>query len=403
MVKIFPWIMFLVLLGAPGGGAQIETGDLVVGCLPPGNGLFRFTRTGIIETILDSAFNFPNAVDMWADNIDMAVGMADVASSYVQNTLLRVSPDGVCSTVALIQPGPPNALDMAEDGKLLVFPSTQNAVLEVVSGTGTITTLCGLPAGSLNAGSIDRTDGGLLMGVYWQLPQGGLVRVDAGGILNTLAWNLGRINWVESDLVNGDWVVTRFDAPEVLRVGPTGVVTSLTSFRGANTLAMDQDGSIWIASGTVLLHITSTGVPIATYSLPGSAAAIEIYGGRTLVGTGATTSGSTYTLNIQSLKRGDGGQPYFLVASTTLRPALSLAGGTTAAIGMSPLLMLSIKGMVPFLSGFQGTLNPFGQAAATIQIPAGLGGLRIYVTGVVINQQLGQVSTVLNTIGLTIK
>jgi len=255
----------------------------------------------------------------------------------------------------------------------------------------------------LNAGAVDLADGGLLLGAYWQRPQGGLIKAGISGPLHTLAWNLGRITGLEADVVQGDWVVTRFDAPEVLRVDSTGRVSTLVNFQGANAVAIDADQSLWLASGTVLLHATKDGVPIASHTLPGLAADLEIYGRRTLVGSGPATSGSTHRLQIQSHVKGDGNRPYVLAASTRLRPALSLGDGRHLAIGPSPLLTLTLLDQVPGLTGFKGTLDPFGRATASIAVPEGLAGLRIFITGVVLDPHLGRVSTVLNTVGVTFK
>lgn len=403
MVKKVIGCVFLVWMSVPAAWGQLESGDLVVGCLPPGNGLYRVSRTGSVETLLGPSFNFPNAVTLGPDNTTMAVALADSASSYVRNQLLTVTPDGICSTLALIQPGPPNALDLSEDGALLVFAASQNAVLRVPMAGGSFSTVQKLPAGSMNAGALDLADGGLMLGAYWQRPQGGLIKAGISGHLNTLAWDLGRISCIAADVIQGDWVVTRFDAPEVLRVDATGRVTTLVGFQGANAVAIDADQSLWLASGTILLHTTKNGVPIASHILPGYAADLEIYGRRTLVGSGPAKSGSTHSLSIQSHKSGDGNQPYVLAASTRLRPALALGDGRRLAIGSSPLLTLSLLGPIPGLKDFKGTLDPFGRATASIAVPEGLAGLRIFVTGVVLDPLLGRVSTVLNTVGVTFK
>ena len=387
----------------PSCPAQPEAGDLMIACLAPGNGLYRVTREGQVDTLLDASFNFPNAITMWADNTDLAVALADPSTSYVQNHLLRMGPDGLTQTLASIQPGAPNAIDFSEDGNLLVFTASSNTVLKLSPAGRFLASVVTIPSGALNAGCLDITDGGLWLGAYWQLPQGGLLKSDLQGTVHTVAWGLGRISWIAADPFHGGVVATRFDSPEVLRVDAGGSVTSLAIFQGANAATVDPDGSLWLAAGTILLHATIDGVPIKSYALPGNATALEVYGRRVLSGSGDTGAGSTYTLSIHSHHLVDSNQPYCLAASTAPGPALTLPDGRRLTVGPSPLLALSLRELVPGFRNFQGRLDPFGRALATLEVPAGLAGLRLYLTGVTVDEGAGRISTVMNTVGVTLR
>jgi len=396
---------FLLLAAVASTGiAQPGSGDLIVACMPPGHGLYRVAESGKTEAILSSAaYLFPNAVSMWPDNHDLAVAIADPGTSYRTNPLLRVGPGGLALTIALIQPGPPNDLAVSENGSLLVFPASQNAVLEVTLDGSRVSTLATLPAGALNAGVVAPDDGRLLLGAYWHLPQGGVFAAAGPGAVTTLVWGIGRISGLAPDRVRGDVVVTRFDDPGVLRLDRSGRATTLLRFPGANTVAVDSDGSLWIAGGNALARVSASGVPLRTIGLPGIATDLEIYGRRILSGEGPAAAGGRYRLSIHSLRPADGGRPYVLAASTALRPSIAIGDGRRLAIGPSPLLPLSVAGWIPFFHGFQGVLDPFGRATAAIDIPYGLSGLRIHVAGVILDPGKNRVSTVLNTISFTVR
>jgi len=403
MHRTFLRVLLLVAVAST-GFAQPQSGDLVVACMPPGHGLYRVARSGTTQAILTSASHlFPNAVSMWPDNRDLAVAIADPASSYRSNPLLRVGPGGLNLTIALIQPGPPNDLALAESGNLLAFAAAQNAVLEVTPDGGQITTVTTLPAGALNAGLVAPADGRLLLGAYWHLPQGGVYEAAGPGPVNTLVWGIGRISALAADPLRGDVVLTRFDDPEVLRLDRTGRTTSLIRFQGANTVAVDADGSLWIAGGNTLAQVSPNGVPLRTIPLPGIATDLEIYGRRILSGEGRTTAGGRYRLSIHSLAPFDGGGTYVLAASTALRPSISLGDGRRLAIGPSALFTLSVSGRIPLLHGFQGVLDSFGRAGASIEIPQGLTGLRIHVAGVILDPRRHRVSTLTNTVSFTVR
>jgi hypothetical protein len=394
----------LLVAVASTGIAQPGSGDLIVACMPPGHGLYRVARSGKTEAILSSAAQlFPNAVCMWPDNRDLAVAIADPGSSYRSNPLMRVGPGGLALTIALIQPGPPNDLAGSENGSLLVFPASQNAVLEVTLDGSRVTTLATLPAGALNAGIIAPDDGRLLLAAYWHLPQGGVFAASGPGPVSTLIWGIGRISGLSADRLRGDVVVTRFDGPEVLRLDREGRATSLLRFPGANTVAVEGDGTIWIAGGNALTRVSASGVPLGTIGLPGIATDLEIYGRRILSGQGRAAAGGRYRLPIHSLRPGDGGRPYVLAASTALRPSIAIGDGRRLAIGPSPLLAISVTGGLPFFHGFHGVLDPFGRATAAIDVPHGLSGLRIHVAGVILDPQENRVSTLMNTISFTIR
>ena len=99
MHRTFLGVLLLVAVAST-GFAQLQPGDLVVACMPPGHGLYRVAPSGTTQAILSSAAHlFPNAVSMWPDNRDLAVAIADPGSSYRSNPLLRVGPDGLNLTI----------------------------------------------------------------------------------------------------------------------------------------------------------------------------------------------------------------------------------------------------------------------------------------------------------------
>ena len=95
-----------------------------------------------------------------------------------------------------------------------------------------------------------------------------------------------------------------------------------------------------------------------------------------------------------------GGADYYLAASTARRPGLQFANGEWLDLNVTdPLFHLTARNLAPAIfAGFQGQLDAFGDATATVNIPSGLpkqNDLAIFVAGVIV--QKGQVIQVTNS------
>ena len=395
-------LVLLTLVLAPTGATQAQAGDVIVSCLGEGRGLYRVSADGTVTTLLDSTYDYPNAVRMWTDNTNLAVAMSDQTSGFTANSLLKVAPDGTLLFSYPLGSTQPKALAENDRGDLLVFSAYPHQVLGLHVPYG-FTTVAEMPLGSMNAGAVDVYDGSLLMGSFGEPSQGGILRVEPFyGDTEILAWGLGEISGLDVCSYTGDVFMTRFDAPQLLMVSPWGQVTSLGDFPSANCLALDEEtATVWVAGGKLLVRFALPGVPIAVHELPGSVTGVEIYGRRTLHGSGSGAVGSYYNLNLASHEPGDRNQPYMLVASTEQQPPFALPDGHLLPIGDSPLLHLSMSGACPYFIGFQGRLDHYGRAAASIHVPPAnvLWPERIYVTGAVWNEASGRISTVLNPVG----
>ena len=127
------------------------------------------------------------------------------------------------------------------------------------------------------------------------------------------------------------------------------------------------------------------GMPARTF-----AAGLEIYGSRTLVCNQPVATPGTVTITVQSRMLGAGGQGYALAASFARRPGLRMPNGEWLHLdGTGPLFLMSALNLLPpaIFPKFRGTLNAFGNATATVNIPPSLLGLGIpiFVAGVIYN------------------
>jgi len=95
----------------------------------------------------------------------------------------------------------------------------------------------------------------------------------------------------------GSFVCTRFDAGQVLRVTRAGVVTTLLSIGGNNSIVVDDETGEFLAAGSAgnVNRFSPAGTVIATRTFAGVAfTGVEINGSRKVSGSGAFQAGSTY-------------------------------------------------------------------------------------------------------------
>jgi Tol biopolymer transport system component len=341
-----------------------------------------------------------NAVVMAADNDRLAVAWSQVGQ------FLLVTPEGDLTSIAPV-PDSPNGIALDQDGTYVVSTSGGNALYRVDVPARSSVPFLTAPA-TLNAVCLDEDTGDYVLAIHAPLPGGALLRAHRRtGQLTTLAAGLGRLTGVDFVPGTGAFVVTRQDAPSLLRVNRTGGVFPLhPAFPiDGNAVKVDDETGRITALGTGEVgFLDPLGQLLAAFpTAPYLGTAVETCGSRKVNGSGPATGGSTMSIAFSFPE--SPGATYVAALSTGLRPGIPLADGTNRVIQLdvtSPLFPISIGGLPGLTTGFTGILDPLGRATGTLAIlPGTPPGLRLFVTAIAVNAGKPSGLDTANTWGFT--
>jgi len=370
------WMLVLALAGAASGqGARdwilsefTTTGDF-------GGLAYVVPSTGMTSPIAVGrpAGSF-NAVTMHPDNRSFLVAYVNTGSV---GQLAHVTTQGVVTSMAAI-PNSLNALaagDGGFNGSCLVTTSA-GLVCSVNVTTGATTTLRSVPS-LVNGLTFDQDSGDVILAIFGNLPTGGsLLRMNRAGTLTTFATGLGRLTGVDYDPTSGSCVVTRFDAPGVLRVQGNGIVATVSSFSTvpnavkvvAETGEMLVGGGFAAPGPNEIGLLSPSGAVIRSHTVPKSCSGVTTYGALDLTGIGRPLGGNPYVLRLSY--PGAAGATYVMALSTGMRPGIRLPNGEIVNLDpTSPLFALTLGGRPGLAEGFVGVLDGNGEAQATIHLP----------------------------------
>ncbi len=399
-------ILIALLVAAGAGEAQVKPGDvLIAGADTLLDGyLLRVDSSDRISTLVKFKSFFLTTVDMDLDNRNIL--SAAGVSPY---PLLRIAPDGSSSTILylaeLIHQFAPDS-----SGDLIAFSgSTRGELLRVDLKKPGTTTLHGTP-GVPTAGTVDLESGALVYGRRSPTPRSVFRYEPVIRTETTLVADLGVApTSMTPDPGTGEVFITQSGASgRVLGMTATGSVTTLFQVPYARSIRAAQDGTLRVlaqhGSFGNLTHYDRSGKPLKTVrftSLLGSYG-MEIYASRPLTGHGSTRAGSTYSLHIDLPGTGAGGKAYIVVASTQPRPPLAMPNGENLYLMLDHLFLFSLLGTIPWFQNFQGILDSKGSAVATVKVPQGVSGARIYFSGAYLDPQApGAIGKIFNTLGVT--
>ena len=244
----------------------------------------------------------------------------------------------------------------------------------------------------------------------------------------------GSLSGARVDFQTGDYMASAFGpnlngtGGEFSRTTKAGVYTPLndnvTSMYRANGLYCSKDQTAWILTydwrttpiptivGQYVCSVYKMdlqGVFITQYIYSSTlirdtfaAAGITEYGSRHVVCNGSGKPGSTVKVLFSSRKASDAGMAYQMAAAFSYTNGIKFANGEVLDLTFDVLFFLSANNLAPgIFQNFGGFLDKNGNAAAAINIPAGLPsgtGIPIFVSGIVIDPKApGGVTTVGNT------
>ena len=433
MRKSIPILLILALFAGI-AAAQPVNGNLVFSAIqlsptgPITGGFLGFldpNQPGILTTIAQAPTSFfHNWVRMAPNNTDLVVAQcnAQVASTH----LINVTPGGVTTPLNGMSPvtATIHGFELDHDNQWVACGSVSSLsllcgithVLSTATVTNFATTLLNQysPSSLFNELAIDRDPGAPMYAIAVfhpgsttvQAPQ--ILGANRSGITSTIVQGIGGpllgLNAMELHPRSGDYLTMDILPTDVNRVHKSASPTSLTPvipLNRPNGAKITQDDHAWIIYGGLtpsMLNYDLTGSAVVTFfqvPLPKNAylSGIEVYGSQTLVCN--QQSPSTVTVNVQSRLQGAGGQQYALAASFARRPGLKLRKGEWLDLDAThSLFFVSALGVWPSVfQNFQGTLNPFGNATARVDLsslglPPNLG-ITVFVAGVIFGQKQG--------------
>ena len=366
-----------------GVAAQPVAGDVVFGKIDtqgPGPGLFWLDSTGKLGTILlTGGGTFPNAVAMHDDNQSFLVCM-----SGSPDRIQHVAVNGAVTTlIAALPDGSPNGVARDQDGSWLISTSLANALLRFDPVARTVTTVYAHGPetnGIVNSVAVAGDSQEYLLGVWSESTSsapGGVLRVNrAGTTVTTLAsgasWKeISSVGW---DPDHGEITVTKFTAPELVRLTSGGALSTVASVTDANAHVLAEDRSCWVAGDGFVRRIdTTNGATIKTLSIPGFVpTAMVIHGNQPLHTTGSAHTGQTLTFHLASARPQDSGKGFFLAFTQTPRPGIPLPDGRMIRLGYDVFLPANLGGLLAsYWNGGtnMGILDAQGQATARLTIP----------------------------------
>lgn len=403
--------------------AQPVSGDLVVAdsySTTKGK-IYVLSRTTGFTTLYPGFTNyFPNWVEMAADNRSVFCPFV-LGTSYDGGLLARVQSNGVLGIQKVIQADIGFGNGLFPDGTGgLIFAGQQGVLFRFDESTLALTTL-GLVPRILNEVAYDRDSGGYLALIYSLVSTkfpGTVVRVDPvlGGIVTTVISQdsrLSRPSAIVFDPTSGDWLISRFDAPGVVRVNPnTFTMSTVFASSSLNSLTITPRNTFLAASETIVSEIDGQGTVLGSTAFPvllRVMGAVE-WGSRRVTVSGSGLPGTKQQIAIRSGKPADAGLDYFLAASLGTRPSVAprFANGEVLNLAADTLLLLSATEQLPqIFVNFRGALDGNSEAQASINIPGIVPrflNLPIHVGGVVIDPKApGGVTTVLSSVTFVLR
>lgn len=386
-------------------------------------GLYAISRDGSVFTTILTGMgpSFPNWVEMWPDNQDMAVLMT-LSTGTTPSGLLRVDPFGNATSVSATVIGSPNHLALTEDSASFRFSSVQtNAVYDQPIAGGAYSTVMIVAPGFSNAMTLDPDTGDMIIGGSTSYPAaptlptpgtGFLLRYDnQGTLLNTIVTGILRVSGVCPDLEQGGFFVSRFDSPGILRVDGAGQVTTvLASAIRQNSVRVDADGTLWSVDVGGITRFDRQGTVLTSFQVPLSApglTGLAIYGDRRINAVGVAKPGSPLAIDLASRHLGEAGKNYVLAASFATRPGFRVAG-RWVHLAVDNLFILTARNVLPTVfRNWSGALDVFGNAKASLVLPPGFppnSGIRIHVQGVILDPAApGGIASTTNTLHFTLQ
>jgi hypothetical protein len=394
-------------VGGPGGTVDAQTlppqpGDWLVGDLgQTHNGVLYFdpyqaSPAPISTLAVGGLVSYYNWVTMHPANQHLLCAVSFTS----QFGIVRV-PSGAFTTLVTM-PDSPNGIALDQRGDALVSTSGGDALWRIDLTSLSSAVVARLPS-VLNNVTVDRDTGELVVAIFdMSTPANGRVMrlSPTGQVLGTLASGLGQTSSVDWDPISGDFFVTTFDAPEVRRIDRKGVVTTVTYFRGANAVKVDEENGTLIVCGfNRTARYDASGKVLwgqdHSHSLTGGSfnwSAVEIYGSAKLSGAGPATPGSSYQLHVRFPR--SGGRSYMILASVSgFRPGIALPDATRRVLSLAPdplFYTLLLQGSLPGLfNDFRGVLDSTGRPVGripTVDLPVGLPkGSQIYFAALALN------------------
>jgi hypothetical protein len=342
--------------------------------------------------------------------------------------------------------GQVNAFDLDGDGTWILGGGTR--VWSYDENTSTYATLydAGAPTGAIHALLLDPAlpRGDMVLGKAnpSSPATAKLVEADRSGVISTLSTaGPSHVSGLRLDPTMGDYLCSAFGpgsngtGGEFSRVSKTGVYRALnnglTPMYRASAIHVDKQHLAWILTEDVravpmppanpsslvcsLYKVDTAGVFITLFRFSSTLtrsvfapSGLTRYGSRNVVCNGTGRPGTTVKVSFSSRKTADAGRPYQLVCSFGYTGGVRLPNGEYLDLSLDPLFFLTAANRLPFLfKNFSGYLDPYGEASASIGIPAGCPaglGIPIFVSGLVTDSRVpGGVTTVGNTHWFTLR
>jgi hypothetical protein len=419
---LIPLSAALLALAVAGGPAQPVSGDLVlVDARSTTLGMvFRRDSMGALSTLYAGFPGyFPNWISMAADNSAVLVPFAD-GQSFDDGFITRVSSTGVLSVLKTIGNDIGFSNGHEPDGSGSVINAGQFGVLFRLDPVLLILTVLAKVPPTLNEVAVNRDDGSYL-GVVFPFTgptfPGSLLRFDpATAGLTTLIQadpRISRPSGLVHDPATGDYLVSRFDAPGVVRVNPiTLAVATLWAQPLVNAIAPTPRNTWLVATETDAREIDGNGAVIRTITFPTLLRIMGIaeYGDRRIATFGEALPGRSVRVDVNTARSGDANRVYVLAASLATRPdALGpLPTGEVLNLAADTLFFATAANALPAIfSGFLGTLDSQSHAQAAVNIPAAVPAglnLPVHIGGIVLDGGApGGVSTVLPSVTIVLR
>ncbi len=367
-----------------------------------------------LTTLTVGGAGYINWISMHPNNADLLVNY-----SYFGLFGVLGVPGGAFTSIVSI-PDSPNGQVMDQDGTILVSTSGGDKLWRVDLALKTATVVATLPS-TLNNVTLDGDTGEILVAIFDNMKPslGRVLRLSRSGvILGTLTAGLGQTSSVDFDPISGDFFVTSFDSPEVRRINPRGVATTVALYKGANAVKVDREtGTLLVCGFNRTTRMDVQGKILQgedhSHKIAGGSfnwTAVEIYGSRKLSGFGSARPGTRYTMNLRfpaSPNRG-----YLVLAGLSgLRPGFKLHDNTGRVVslnfdGLTQLLLYT--GSVPgMLDNFRGVLDARGLPVGgqpVVTLPAVTPkGLRIYLAAAALNPLLASGLDISNPWAFTVQ
>lgn len=416
-LRIMPTFALILVVAAIAAGQQRMTqGDVVT---TDGANVFRITAVGGLAAVVVN-FPFPiNALLPATDNrgvIAIGSGIARIATDGTVTTLVSVNAQLSCALA-----------DVDGDGNVLLGGLTGRALFHKVEPGGLVSTFFDAQPTlywGLVGGGLDPMTGDLIVAGRPKSPGSeGLFRVTTGAsprITTLCAIPIGSTladgGAIHHDPVTGDLMF--FTPGAVYRVSPTPPHAVTTIHQGPPLgripCLVERDPARGdYVFGTAYGTVPNPQIPVGVLRFDATTRTFRtliqnqfypqgatVVGIRHLCGLTGPTPGGVYWMLVSSPT--EPGAAYVVAVSAAPRPGITLPGGRQIHLLPDALFFRSLTNTGIF-SGFQGVLNGQGEAYATVNIPrfAGLRGFRFFASAVTVVN--GQVSTIAETIGATIR